>query len=202
MLQFAAWLGFSLLFSATLSLLSLSGARQAHCRDCKHQCRSPVPLREVSIVGSCYGQLCPFADIANMPVPARAIVHHSVDIFARTDQGVVQNSNNKTMDNRAARFCDWLSTSCGYHYLCCAQSISPTQAQLLVGSYVFLHHVGNLPVNRKGNLPMANTLAHHAQAASHFLQQVMEAPFSIYESGTSKPTLVPFIGDRISQRCK
>jgi hypothetical protein len=65
-----------------------------------------------------------------------------------------------------------------------------------------LHHVGNLPVDCKGSLPMANTLAHHAQAALRFLRQVMEAPFSIYESGTSKPTLVPFIGDRISQRRK
>jgi hypothetical protein len=69
-----------------------------------------------------------------------------------------------------------------------------------VGAY--LHHVGNIPVDRKGSLPMANTLAHHAQAASRFLRQVMEAPFSIYESGTSKPTYVPFIGDRISQRRK
>jgi hypothetical protein len=46
---------------------------------------------------------------------------------------------------------------------------------------------------------MANTLSHHAQAASTFLRSVMLQPFSIYITGGNKPKLHPLIGDRIEQ---
>jgi hypothetical protein len=57
----------------------------------------------------------------------------------------------------------------------------------------------NTPINKHGALPMANTLSHHAQAASTFLRSVMTQPFSIYLAGGSKPKLHPLIGDRIEQ---
>jgi hypothetical protein len=57
----------------------------------------------------------------------------------------------------------------------------------------------NTPINKHGALPMANTLSHHAQAASTFLRSVMFQPFSIYITGGSKPKLHPLIGDRIEQ---
>jgi hypothetical protein len=46
---------------------------------------------------------------------------------------------------------------------------------------------------------MANTLSHHAQAASTFLRSVTIQPFSIYITGRSKPKLHPLIGNRIEQ---
>jgi hypothetical protein len=66
-----------------------------------------------------------------------------------------------------------------------------------VGAYVL--HVMNTPINKHGALPMANTLSHHAQAASTFLRSVMLQPFSIYITGGNKPKLHPLIGDRIEQ---
>jgi hypothetical protein len=59
-----------------------------------------------------------------------------------------------------------------------------------------------IPVNAKGELPMANTLSHHAQAAFRFLERVVDTKFSIYETVGGKPTMVPFIRDKIYQRKK
>lgn len=49
---------------------------------------------------------------------------------------------------------------------------------------------------------MANTLAHHAQAASNFLTSIMSQSFSMYTEVGSKRTWVPFIADKIDQRRK
>jgi len=151
-------------------------------------------------MGSRYGKLCPFAELKNLPIPARAIVTASLDLFARTDRGVVRRSNDKTMDNRSAKFRDWLATTCGFPFLCCARAITPPQAEALIGAYV--DHVRSIPVNGKGDLPLANTLSHHAQAAFRFLERVVDEKFSIYETVSGKPTMVPFIRDKIYQRKK
>jgi hypothetical protein len=151
-------------------------------------------------MGSRYGQLVPVAQLADMPAPGRALVTHSVRVFARADRGVVRKCNDQTMDNRTAHFRDWLATSCGYTHLCCAKSITPPQAVGLIGAYI--DHVAATPYNTAGDLPMANTLSHHAHAAFSFLQSVMTTSFSIYEMKGSKRVLVPFIGERISRRRK
>lgn len=49
---------------------------------------------------------------------------------------------------------------------------------------------------------MANTLAHHAQAATTFLRAVVKEPFSIYQIGGSKPSLIPYLHARIELRRK
>jgi hypothetical protein len=104
------------------------------------------------------------------------------------------------MDSRSAHFRDWLADSCGYHFICCARAITPNQAIGLIGAYIDV--VAATPYNRHGDLPMANTLSHYAQAAFSFLRSVMTQEFSIFSNKGPKPTLVPFIGDRIAQRRK
>jgi hypothetical protein len=151
-------------------------------------------------MGSRYGQLPQPTGLENMPPPARIAVTASLHLFQSTDRGMVRNSNDRTMDNRVARFRDWLATACGYHHLCCAQQINASQAILLVGTY--LDHIAALPIDRKGNLPKANTLAHHANAASIFLKSVMTEPFSIYMPGGGKSSMIPYISARIDLRRK
>jgi hypothetical protein len=69
----------------------------------------------------------------------------------------------------------------------------------LIGTYI--DHVATTPYDKKGNLPRANTLAHHAKAAFAFLRQVIPEPFSIFLHGDGK-TLVPYICSRIELRRK
>jgi hypothetical protein len=73
-------------------------------------------------------------------------------------------------------------------------------APFLIGGYI--DHVGSTPVNSKGDLPMANTLCHHATAAETFLNTVMGKPFSLYRQKGGKMVLHPFVGDRIQLRRK
>ena len=73
-------------------------------------------------------------------------------------------------------------------------------APFIIGGYI--DHVGTTPVDKEGNLPMANTLSHHATAAETFLKMVMTQPFSMYTEKGGKSVLHPFIGDRISLRRK
>jgi hypothetical protein len=174
-----------------ISHFSLSCAGTPHCRSYQCQRRSPVPLQEIPVVGSRYGKLCQPTELENLPPAGRALVNNSLSLFARADRGVVCNANNKTMDGRAAHFCNWLAEDCGFLFLCCAQSITPSQAVALVGAYVL--HVMNTPINKHGTLPMANTLSHHAQLASTFLCSIMSQPFSIYVPGGSKPKLLPTV---------
>ena len=138
--------------------------------------------------------------LANMPSPASTLVHHSLNLFLRTDRGVVRNSNDKTVDNRAARFRDWLATSCGYRNLCCAQRITRDQAIGLLAAY--LDHVAATPCNPSGRLPMANTLHHHLTSAHQFLQSIIPEPLSILQETGAKPALLPILNDKISQRRK
>lgn len=49
---------------------------------------------------------------------------------------------------------------------------------------------------------MSNTLAHHAQAAASFFHSTLTKPFSIYDAKSTKPTLVPYIGERIKHAKK
>jgi hypothetical protein len=104
------------------------------------------------------------------------------------------------MDNRTAKFRDWLISACGYSHLCCARDISPDQAIGLIGAYV--DHMAITPYDSLGNLPMSNTLGHHVQSAYKFLLSVTPRPFTIY-TGTGKQSVyIPFIGDKLAQRKK
>jgi hypothetical protein len=62
--------------------------------------------------------------------------------------------------------------------------------------------VAATPYDSKGNLPQANTLSHHAQAANIFLRSIIHEPFSIYTTDGSKQILVPYIKARIDLRKK
>jgi hypothetical protein len=135
-----------------------------------------------------------------MPNPARTLIAASVLLFAGTDRGVVRNGNDKTMEHRSSRFCKSLSSACGYHHVCCAHSITSEQAVALIGTYV--DHVAQIPIDKGGKLPMANTLSGHVQAAFKFLSLVSKHPISIHTTLGNKPILAPFIADKIAQRRK
>lgn len=70
----------------------------------------------------------------------------------------------------------------------------------IIGTYV--DHVLQTPYNSKGDLPMADTVAHYANAAYLFLLRHVDRHFTIYLPNTAKPTMVPFIKDRLDQRRK
>lgn len=71
---------------------------------------------------------------------------------------------------------------------------------LFIGAY--LDHVAETPYDAKGSLPLANTLAHHAQAANIFFRLILTEPFSIYVIGAKKPTLIPYLKARLELRGK
>lgn len=71
---------------------------------------------------------------------------------------------------------------------------------LFIGAYV--DHVAATPYDSTGSRPQANTLSHHALAAERFFRYVLPQPFSIYISGGSKSTMVPYIKARIELRGK
>jgi hypothetical protein len=151
-------------------------------------------------VGIRYGPVFSADTTADMPSPARALVLSSIQHFQRTDRGVVRNSNDKTMDTRAASFRDWLISAGGYSDVCQLAQLTPAGAIALLGA--FLDHVAVTPYNSKGNLRMSNTLSHYLQAAYRFLRPYVSGHFTIYEPDTQPPKIVPFLADRIAQRRK
>ena len=104
------------------------------------------------------------------------------------------------MDNRAAHFLKWLEQVGGVCYLDQLQSLTEPQVIGIVAAY--LRHVAETPHNSKGDLPMADTLAHYANAAIYLLRRVVHHPFSAHLPNTKQPTFVPFIRDIIDQRRK
>jgi hypothetical protein len=104
------------------------------------------------------------------------------------------------MDNRAATFRQWLASSCGYLYLCCAQAITPPQAIGLISA--FIDHIRSTPFNASGALRKANTLLHYVTAAVRFLEAITNKIIPIYDSSGHKPVLIPILGDKIQQRRK
>ena len=151
-------------------------------------------------MGQRYGLLPQTSELAGLPSPARALVSTSINVFRATDRGVVRNSNDRTMDNRAATFRNWLSSSCGYLNVCCAETISPTQAIGLLAA--FIDHLSATPYNAAGDFRKANTLLHYLNAAANFLESITGQPVPMYTSTGPKPALIPLLGDKIAQRRK
>ncbi len=104
------------------------------------------------------------------------------------------------MDNRAATFRDWLSASCGYHNICCTKTITPPQAIGLLAA--FIDHLSATPYNAAGAFRQANTLLHYLNAAAKFLEFITASNISLYDTSGPKPTLIPILGDKITQRRK
>ena len=148
-------------------------------------------------MGSRYGQLSSAASLADTPSPARAIVHHSIDLFSQTDRGLVRNHNDKTMDSRTAYFRDWLSQTCRYRNVCCAQRITTPQAIGLLAAYT--DHIRDTPYSATGALRQANTVQHFLKTAIHFLVAISDHSIDVYDRSGTTPALPPILKDKIQQ---
>jgi len=154
-----------------------------------------IPLQTICIVGSHYGQLSQPAELEGMPAAARALVAADDRVFARTDRGVVRNSNDKTMDNRVTHFRDWLAEATGYLYLCCVQRITSQQGILLIGSYI--DYLARTPYNRTGALRKSCTLSKFVTAATYFFEHTLTAGFSMASIHGGKLVMHPKISGRL-----
>lgn len=135
-------------------------------------------------------------ELAGMPAAARTIILTDSSLYLGADRGVVRNSNDATMDNRTTHFCNWLITSAGYNYLCCAQAITPVQAGLLIASY--LDHMARTPWNSHGSLRTGDTLQKFVNAAAEFLSRIMTTPFVLQRTVASKVQVDPAIAQRLA----
>jgi hypothetical protein len=151
-------------------------------------------------MGIRYGLDIHSSKLENMPHPARVAIHNSIRIFSGTDRGLVRNSNDRTMDTRAACFRDWLCSSGGYRNVAQLSSLNNIQAVALLGAYI--DHIATTPYNRQGALPMANTLNHYLTAATRFLAHYSPT-VNVYPSITGGPArLHPALAARIELRRK
>jgi hypothetical protein len=100
------------------------------------------------------------------------------------------------MDNRGTNFRDWLISSAGYHYLCCARAMKPEHAVNLLASY--LDHMARTPWNKAGDLRTTDTLHKHVNAAATFLTRVMDTPFLLQRNTSGKIVTEPLIAQRFA----
>jgi hypothetical protein len=105
------------------------------------------------------------------------------------------------MDTRATWFRDWLKLSAGFTHVAPIKRLTANQAIALLRAY--LDEKAQIPLQQTNEPPCANTLGHYLAAAYAFLADLVDTPFDIYESLRHKQkTLVPFLGDIITQRRK
>jgi hypothetical protein len=109
---------------------------------------------------------------------------------------MVRNSNDKTMDNRAAYFRDWLKSANGYHYLCCAKRITQAQGILLIAS--FIDHLAITPYNKAGALRRSCTLSKFVTAAALFFDQILEEAFATHTYVGGKLVMDKKLAERIA----
>ena len=133
-------------------------------------------------------------DLEDLPVPARAAVDSFISAHAGAERGLVRGKNDKTMDNRAARFRDWaysVARLTDKHFV----RLTPVASQFLLAAY--LQSVKNQG-QPNGRPYRPNTLVNFLNAAHKFLQLVTGTLFPIREISGKTTKLLSIYGDTIS----
>lgn len=150
-------------------------------------------------MGVRYGGTSTPASLASLPAAARTVITASLSDYRQVDRGLVRRGNDRTLDNRATKFRDWICEECQLtpdHIT----GLKQLEIEHLLGAY--LHKLIQAPVAHSRQPPMANTLRRHLDAANLYLQSVVETPFCIYTRSGPTPKLVPLLHDTIQLRQK
>ena len=140
--------------------------------------------------------MLPPAAFENLPSAARTLADTFLTARQRADRGLVRGKNDRTLDNRAARFRDWLFQSAGFRDVDFA-NLRVDSAQLVLATYAFKHQAA--VQQKSGKPPAPKMLMMHLNAACLFLEQATGLTIPLKEtSGAKQPKLLPIFGDLMS----
>ena len=152
-------------------------------------------------MGIRYRPVLPPAALENLPSAARTLADTFLTARQRADRGLVRGKNDRTLDNRAARFRDWLFQSAGFrdfHF----ENLRVDSAQLVLASYV--GQLQKVTMRKTGRPPAPKTLMMHLNAACLFLEQATGLTIPLKETtGDKHPKLLDIFADifSLSQKC-